>query len=360
MIPSLFGALAAATSPVAPAASFQTLDLPGSRLTALSADGCVAAGVVPGGKPAGFRWSAAHGARPLDSATAVHALSPGGDYAAGATLDAQQREVATWWDTAGKPHRVAPLPGLATIGSISQAHAITDERWVVGSARRNDGARVAFSWTTTRGMHLLPLTGDVVDTRAIAISADGRDVAGWGHEDGRVRPLHWHDGRPLPTTATTERGEILGAGRDGRILIGLFDGYGITLIDRDTGPRPIASGTTIRLHASSDDGTLLVGDGGHGDERDAWVWTAAEGLVPLRDWLARRGTPLAADWHPLALTAVSADGRRLGGWGRRSDNRLDSFVVDLGGTACDQSGNAGSRSPASARKRSSATSASDF
>lgn len=324
--------LAAFSSASAPAVTFLPLDLPGSQLAALSADGCVAAGGVFGDKPAGFRWSAARGAEPLDAAITVHALSPRGDHAAGSSFDSMQREVASYWDAAGKPHRLETLPGLATIGVISQAHAITDGPHIVGSARRNGGTRVAFEWTPAGGMRLLA-DRDRGEARAIAISADGRLVAGWESEGERVQALRWRDGRLLPTSEAG-RGAILGASHDATLLLGGFGEQGGIAIHRETKIQRLGTEANLRPRASSDDGKLLVGDSGSGDERTAWIWSEADGVVPLRDWLARHGSPLPPDWHPLALTAVSADGKRLGGWGRRDHDRLDSFVVDLGGAAC--------------------------
>lgn len=330
--------LAALSSSAAQAVTFFPLDVPGSQLAALSADGCVAAGGVSGDKPAGFRWSAAHGAEPLDAAITVSALSPRGDHAAGSSFDSMQREVASYWDAAGKPHRLEAMPGLATFGVISQAHAITDGPHVVGSARRNGGDRIAFEWTPAGGMRVLAERGRG-EARAIAISADGHLVAGWegegeGEGEGeRVRPLHWRDGRLLPTREA-ERGAILGASRDAALLLGWSVEPASVAIHRETTIRRLSTQSRLRPRAGSDDGKLLVGDSGSGDERSAWIWSEAEGFAPLRDWLARHGSPLPPNWHPLALTAVSADGKRLGGWGRRDDDRLDSFVVDLGGAAC--------------------------
>jgi uncharacterized membrane protein len=338
MKPTLFRllSLAALSSAAAHAVTFSPLDLPGSQLAALSADGCVAAGGVSGDKPAGFRWSAARGVEPLEAAITVSALSPRGDHAAGSTFDSMQREVASYWDAAGKAHRLEAMPGLATIGVISQAHAITDGPHIVGSARRNGGARIAFEWTPVGGMRVLAERGHG-EARAIAISIDGHLVAGWQSEgEGigeRVQPLRWRDGRLLPTSEA-ERGTILGASRDAALLLGWSGEQTGVAIHRETKIRRLSTPTSLRPRAGSDDGKLLVGDSGNGDERTAWIWSEAEGFAPLRDWLARHGSPLPPDWHPLALTAVSADGKRLGGWGRRDDDRLDSFVVDLGGSAC--------------------------
>lgn len=339
-----FGFLALATSVATPlpasAAALLSLDLPGSQLAALSADGCVAAGGVLGGSPAGFRWTRASGAEPLQDAIAVQALSPSGAFAAGSTLDSSKREVASYWDAAGTLHRLASMPGLETIGTISQAHAIADGPRVAGSARRSDGVRIAFEWNTASGMQALVSQGHADETRAIAISGDGRRVAGWARDGDRVRALRWRDGRLLAPASEGETGpgEVLGGSRDADVLVGWLGGRdgSVAALYRETGLQQLAQSTAaVRLRASSDDGKVLVGDSGSGDERSAWVWFEQEGFVALREVLAGRGVPLAPDWRPLALTAVSADGKRLGGWGKHGDGRVDSFIVDLGSKGCD-------------------------
>lgn len=334
----------AAVSSFTSAATFIPLDLPGSQLSALSTDGCVAAGGVLGGSPAGFRWTVATGAEPLNDAIAIHALSPSGTFAAGSTLDAMQREVAAYWDATGAVHRLASMPGLETIGTISQAHAIADGPYVVGSARRPDGVRLAFEWSAATGMRELAPEQHADESRAIAISSDGRLVGGWARHDGRVRPLRWRDGRLLPMALEGESriGEILGGSRDAGTLVGWLGRTAVVYRGADV-QRLTADNAVVRLQASSDDGKLLVGDSGNGDEREAWVWLESEGFVSLADLLVRRRVSIPPDWRPLALTTVSADGQRLGGWGKHAGDRLDSFIVDLGGSDC---ANAAKRTPA--------------
>lgn len=336
----LLAALAAA-SPAALAATFISIDLPGSLLSALSENGCVAAGGVLGGKPAGFRWTAASGVEPLKNAIAVHGLSSSGAFVAGSTLDGMQREVAGYWDAAGALHPIAAMPGLETVGSISQAHAISDEPRIVGSARRPGGTRIAYEWTAADGMHALPFAGRGREFRAIAISDDGHRIAGWGRNGDQLQPLGWSDGRPLPMTTAgdTGTGEILGGSRDAEALVGWLgdSNAGAAAVYLESGIQRLAApATVVRLQASSNDGKVLVGDSGAGEDRTPWVWLEREGFVTLADLLARRHARIPRDWRPLALTAVSADGRRLGGWGKHGSDRLDSFIVDLDGddTGC--------------------------
>jgi hypothetical protein len=79
------------------------------------------------------------------------------------------------------------------------------------------------------------------------------------------------------------------------------------------------------VFACSADDALRVGSAGEGAARVAVVWTRVEGLRPLRDALGERER--ADGWSLMAATAVSADGRRIGGWGQHG-GRFDSFIVE--------------------------------
>lgn len=334
--------LALAIAPIAVAAAgFMPLDLPGSQAAALSADGCVVAGNLLGGDGGGFRWSPAAGAERLPAAVVVHGLSPSGRYVAGAILDDLQRQLASYWDEAGVAHRLGSMPGIESLGVVSQAQAITDEPRVVGSARRSGGGSVAFEWTARHGMRALPGSDTAASTRAVGLRDRDRRVIGWVQGDGTASALTWRDGVAEPLRSTLDgagvAAELTGASVQAHTVFGLITQGGSsaaaafrwrdgrTLEPLVTPPEP-----TARFHAASADGRVLVGGSERGGRREPWWWTAEDGFVALPDLLVRHGIGLPDGWELLALTAVSDDGTRLAGWGRHA-GRLDSFVVDLGG-----------------------------
>lgn len=314
------------------AAEFIALGLPGSQLAALSADGCVAAGSISGGE-AGFRWNVGAGVQKLEAAISVRALSAGGRYVAGSSLDAERREVASYWDADGRLHRLGGAPGVDALSVVSQAFGVTDAAEVVGSV---GDAAAAFAWTPADGWRLLPGDGAA---RAEGISQDGATVYGWSEsKDGRRRGMLWTAGamRPLLDRDGRAVREIAAASHSGRVLLGTLDdareaasAYRWSAGDGVVALRSVSSLQPLHLLSSSEDGRLVVGSAGQGNERRAVVWSADGGLEPLERWLAGRGVALPAGWQFGAATAVSADGRRLAGWGLR-DGRFDSFVLDLG------------------------------
>lgn len=334
-------------SPHATAAAFVSLDLPGSQVVAVSSDGCVVAGSLLGAGSGGFRWSAAQGTRRLDGAVAVQGVSPSGDYVAGSVLDDMQREVASYWDAEGTVHALAPMPDIETIGVVSQAHAVTDEPRIVGSARRPLRGSVAFEWTRAGGMRALPSLRGEASSRAVGISHDGHRIVGWERAAGVTRGLVWDGGRAAPLDASLGQavpGEVLGSNRSGDVLVGVLNPSrldpGAPYRWREAGgmqvlPQPAEA--ALRFYASSDDGRVLVGGSGHGDRREPWLWLEASGAVALQSLLQQHGIAIPQHWTPMMLTAVSGDGQRLAGWGKH-DGALDSFVIDLasdaGATPC--------------------------
>lgn len=317
---------------LAAAGEFRALSLPGSQLGALSADGRAAAGGVIGAASGGFRWQEGEAPRLLERAVSVRAMSASGRHVAGSSLDAQQREVATWWDVDGTVHPLGGLPGAeASAGLLSAAWGINDEPQVVGVGA-NGSDTVAVRWTAASGWQVLQDT----PSAAIGLSDDGRRVYGWStHADAIRHAALWDDGQPccaperLHDDTRLRNVELVGANRAATILLGVADlrapaAYRWT--PSETAVVRIAP--AVRFTASSGDGRMLAGVAGSGAQRVAMVWTSTRGVERLQDFLAARAITVPAGWSLLAATALSADGRRLGGFGL-TDGRFDSFIVDL-------------------------------
>jgi hypothetical protein len=327
--------LLALLSMSASAGEFRALSMPGSQLAALSADGRSAAGGLIGGASGGFRWQEGAPPRVLAHAVSVHAISASGRYVAGSSLDGGQREVATWWDERGEPHRLGGVPGAdGAAGVLSIAQGITDQPEVVGAGANGTGP-VAFTWTAARGMRALE--AGATASAAIGISADGRRIYGWSQSTIARQGVVWNEERPCCRFhARDHESELVGANRAGTILLGVADGsaQAIACDGRAFAPATPIIGTlpAAKFVAADDAGSLLVGSAGIGAQRSALVWTPQHGVERLQDFLAARAIAVPAGWTLLAATAVSRDGHRLGGFGL-SDGRFDSFVVDIAAVA---------------------------
>lgn len=325
----------------AAAASFTALGAPGSQLMTLSRDGRSGAGSLVGGDSGGFRWSEADGVRSLPNAISVQGMSASGRYVAGSSLDAEQREVATYWNADGVVVRLGGLQDAAwQSGLVSIALGISDALRVVGIVTDPNQRVVAFEWAADRGMRALPLPADAKSARASGISEDGRRAYGWIESTtGPRRGVLWKDGSPqlLALPGDAAAGEVLGGNRDLSVLLGVDrlageSGQTVYRWRTDTDAQrlklPAPHPPPLHLFASSDDGRVLAGSAGAGGARTAMVWTSQRGLQSLERLLAERGILVPAGWTLSAATGLSGDGHRIGGWGIYA-GRFDSFVVDL-------------------------------
>lgn len=329
-------ALAWCAHAFAAGAGFTALDMPGSQLLALSRDGRAGAGSLIGANTGGFRWSEANGIQPLPGAMSVRGVSASGRYVAGSSIDAGQREVASYWTAEGELVRIGALPDTGWQGGlVSIAFGISDEPRVVGVASNPEQRSTAFEWTAAGGMRALSLPAEAKAARAGGVSDDGHYIYGWIESaSGSRRGVLWRDGAPRLLAAA---GEVLGGNRDLSVLLGIDVPHGrggevAYRWSRDGGAQTLEPGDALppllRLFVSSDDGRTLVGSAGNGANRVAVAWTAATGLRPLDALLAVRGVVVPAGWTLAAATGISGDGRRIGGWGQH-DGHFDSFVVEL-------------------------------
>jgi hypothetical protein len=322
-------------------AGFQALGLPGSQLAALSADGRGAAGGLVDARSGGFRWHEGSSPQLLAGAVSVRAISASGRVVAGTSLDADHREVATWWDADGNAHPLGGLAGAdAQAGVLSTAYGITDEPRVVGTASSVHHADAAFAWTSATGM--VALGGAAHSSGASAISSNGSRIVGWIASTGSQRHAAvWTDLRPVDATEAGATDELLATNRAGTLVLGIATDADAREIPFRWSPgsrvEPIdTSLARVRLTAASDDGRLLAGAAGSGGQRVAVVWTSARGVEHLADFLAARSIAVPDGWTLIAATAVSSDGHRVGGFGLE-DGRFDSFVIDLSSIADDRS-----------------------
>jgi uncharacterized membrane protein len=317
------------------AAGFVPIDLPGAQLNALSADGRVASGSVVGSASGGFRSDPSGQAHELPDAVSAQGISASGRYIVGSALDAQQREVAAYWDEDDRVHRLGGLPGaVARAGVLSLGLAIDDELHVAGSANALDDHRVAFEWRPGDGMHrLAPLGGD--DSAGVLGIGNGSGrTLGWsGRGAGTRRNVIWAARSARALDEPLGAAELTGGSRDAGTLLGLSAHARPFRWTEHAGLQPLLQETStlpqpVRFSASSDDGSTLAGSAGSGAQRVAVIWTAVHGAERLDAWLARSGVAVPPGWTLIAASAVTADGTRIGGYGLHA-GRFQSYLIDL-------------------------------
>lgn len=186
---------------------FLALDLPGSQLTALDADGQAAAGSLSGDRGGGFRWQAGQGARTLPEAISVRAISPDGRYVAGSSLDADQIEVASWWDRDADAHALAGVAHALGLGQTPTMATRVDNdlhllgttldgsvqfQWSPGNAaRRAPASDPALPACGARRAPTQPPAGLGTPMRFVAASDDGAVWVGHAGSGARRRAVIW-------------------------------------------------------------------------------------------------------------------------------------------------------------------------
>ena len=265
-----------------------------SQASDVSADGTTVVGfsaATQGGEA--FRWTANEG---MVSLGELPGLGSHDSRAAGVSADGEVvvgssrngRQAFRWTADEG----MVGLGGLPGGRTRSSARATTGDGAVVvglssSSATPNDFSNEAFLWTDLTGMvGLGGIPGaDVVNTRALDVSADGSILVGSGQ--GPAGPEAFF---------RTQTDGIVGIGD---LPGGSFSSQSI---------------------AVSLDGSVIVGQGSSDLGREAFRWTEAGGMVGLGDLPGGSFSSMARD--------VSADGSVVVGQGRTTTNSSEAFIWD--------------------------------
>jgi len=299
-----------------------------SQVTALSADGLVAAGRSNFGSA--FTWTAAGGRFDLVPTNRwATGISGDGLTIVGGANSSPSSAFA--WTQAGGFRNIGvtnPLPGYQ---SSSAVDANFDGSIVVGNADNGVGSTPqAFRWTQAGGTQ-----GLGAGTRANAISGDGTTIV--GTLTNQPIAMRWTQaGGPqvLPS---------LGGSGDSHARAINFDG---TLIVGNSGPtfRPTmwVNGSPIELLSAipnsrltpfgmDDDGDVVAGQVQNDvGQFFAGVWTQATGIIRLSDYLLANGVNIPAGMVLENCSAVSADGRTFAGWTNLSSpGGIQGFVATI-------------------------------
>lgn len=325
---------------------------------------------------------------PSDAPNTANGVSPDGLWVVG-RCDVDETRIAYRWNrTQTAPELLGVMAGY-TKGS--QANAVNaDGTVIVGFALSEGGLRRAFIWRPGDGMRPVPgISDDILRSEALAVSADGRTVAGrcstldtqygwcWSETHGFVllrddipeeEEMHYSDAVAVTADGTTvlmtsavrmdaEIGIVaravlydIATGKrrtlpaDGLTRLQAQwispDGSAVTALTRrgedesTSGVRwtPASGWVTItegdrRPVCGSADGMMIAGGGmGLGD---AFVWESSRGVRTLESLLVERGVMGGLQgFRPWHVSGVSHDGQVLVGRAD-SDGGQRGFVVAL-------------------------------
>ena len=370
--PLCAGLLLACLCGHAAGASFTTLDdVQGGFLSAISRDGHIATGSYVGAGTYAGSWIWRQGAGgtslPLIAAGGMNSW---GQPIGGSADNGSGKQVAAlvYSDVASNgPVLIGPYPGSSDVDNFySQVYGVSDDGTVVGLAYDPSGNPIAFRWTAADGMTRLPVNRPQTFSRANGISGSGSTIFGWNDRaDGYRSGVIWIDGTPVEPhnfgmygdSFGSPPGEPLGSSFDGSVVVGqgywdldlhseawrwtlATDAQPIGLLIPQAGSRyagmlsryKFPAGERATTHsvapsgffqfiasfadAVSADGNIVVGTTGiQPDQMDAFVWTPSTGMVFLADYAAAHGVTIPAGFLLYGATAISADGKVIGGTG---------------------------------------------
>jgi probable HAF family extracellular repeat protein len=265
------------------------------------------------------------GGAALSIATSV---STSGNVIVGYSASANGPEEAFRWTHAGGMTGLGDLPGGAF---ASRATDVSSNGYVVvGYGTPGPDSLMAFRWSGGSMTALGDLPGGLVASRAMSVSGDGVTVTGWGNSGpiGVNEAFLWTQlqgllGLGFIPGSLNQGTQGVALSFDGRTVAGSgWAGFGVeafrwrpafgyqTLGDLPGGgPQPLSAAFAI-----SGDATTIVGMGSTQLGAEAFIWTEAEGMQHLGQKLIALGADLPG-WVLKEARGVSVHGKVIVGTG---------------------------------------------
>jgi probable HAF family extracellular repeat protein len=307
------------------------------------------------------------GAHEFSSATAI---SADGSTVVGNTFDETGSQALRWTRTGG----LQSLGGInGDLSTRSFGFGVSgDGSVIVGRAEQPDNVQ-GFRWTQSNGM-----AGTGSNTSELnAITLDGSVAAGRFNSAPAGAPqvplaARWTQGGGFePLDGALPDSNALGISADGSVVVGVDENHAFRWTQAggivDIGPSGVTPKHSIARDVS-DDGSVVVGDGGDGEnahafrwtitgglaliapdepldtfayatdadgsvivgqlgEQRAYVWDEQHGLRDLQDLLAAQGADLNG-WTLERAFGISGDGRTIVGDGNHGGN-TEAWIATL-------------------------------
>ncbi|MCP4249405.1 MAG: hypothetical protein GY778_20375 [bacterium] len=331
----------------------------------ISVDGSVIVGNLPGVYET-FWWTEATGAIPLgrhtggigvgagtpdvsDDGTAVSATIVDNT----GTLATQGRwDISTGWQETMPP---TPPDGGIMDSAYGSAWGLSgDGQTLVGLYWRPGqpgGSANACYWTQATGVISLGSGGG--SSRANDANYDGSVIVGWDEDPsfGTWWPTVWVNGVRTTLTQTVGFADAAAVTPDGTMIVGsswevpnqpwhptqaaawrwngsTWDEELLGALPGTTAPFGLAVGNDV-----TSDGSLVIGYNRRSGPTDAtgFMWTAATGIIDVRDYLADHGVVVDPEYDIRTLTAITDDGTRMVGIGQQlvAPFAETSFIIDV-------------------------------
>jgi uncharacterized membrane protein len=333
--------LLASSAAVQAAGTFTVLPAPGVRVTKMSPNGEYLVGTYFGedGSTVGYIWRASdQSSHVLTAMNNVIGVNNLGVVSGSVPLDGGA--LFNGFDL-GATGSIGAAPSLLTapLETNSNGYDIADDGTVVGlsfDVGYSQDRTKAFVWTPAQGMQVLATNNPSSYSRANAISSDGRLIAGWNDNDFGRSGVIWRNRVPMDVQDEIGNrvGEAVAVSGNGRFVAGGFytdplGNYGAWRWSEKSGVRVIPN--MEYAFAISDDGKTAVGSSSFFEGRTARIWRSGVGTVDLAQYLVDNAVTGVPEGFLLVggFSAMSADGKRMAGWGYDSNFAVQSFVIDV-------------------------------
>ena len=329
--------------------SFTRLSSPLTYVTGMSGDGSVVVGTRSDFGPI-FRWTASGGAVNIGGTGSLAAISRDGKTIASTAADSHNYNAAAIWQGGTNWQVLPPVPNShPSDTSISSAYGVSgDGSVVVGLAWVTAGDAHGFRWDAVNGsVDLGALNGQ--SSRANAVSADGNVIVGWDEDPSLYnypswRGVLWWQGLGRLLHPFGWIGQAAGTNDVGSVIVGrgapasyrhayrytAWDGQIVDLgsIPRGIGPIKDQEDTSYAT-ATSDDGTVIVGNSGWMPPLDAFIWTPSTNMMKAADFLKAKGVTVPDGWLLVTVIAVSPNGKIFAGTGVNPAGIPEGWVASL-------------------------------
>jgi uncharacterized membrane protein len=340
---AILSAIVDPTLAASPAGFIPLGDLPGgdfySRASAVSADGSTVVGdsMSATGFDA-FKWTEATGIVRLvtfgtNGVTDATSVSGDGKIIVGNTYanlnSYTDSDPFIYSDVAG----FSSLSSCGCHGSSSKITVSDDGTTVVGSGA--NGNAFAFRWTAQTGpVSLGDFPGGNNISQALDVTPDGRVVVGGGNPPGPVQGFRWTEGTGLVSLGSLMY-TAYAISADGSAIAGVGFKNGQQGSVRWTeqegavwlGNLPVLQGNPEGFADDiSADGSVIVGGSGGDFKFQAFRWTAASGMLPVKGILQDLGIDMTG-WNLESAAAVSADGTVIVGSGVNPNGNSEGWMA---------------------------------
>jgi probable HAF family extracellular repeat protein len=316
--------------------------------TAISGDGSIVAGTI-GFSAGGFYWTEQTGVV-LIGGNLVNSISRDGSTIVGGANDTSGVENAAYWTRDGSGWTLlgsfTPESAPCPPNLLSSGYGVNgDGSVIVGLGWDGCAYSHGFRWIAGSGMTDLGSLVSNRASRANAVSADGQTIVGWSDDPTGFRQgARWVDGAwQWFSSAEGPVSEALAVNADGSLIAGGGCGLPFTQFawcwTEKTGANcvlaPYENPLSTDIIALSDSGRVFGGTVNIGTfelpDFRAVLWLDGEPL-DFRLYLLSQGVAEVQDWDLETVTAVSADGQTVAGWGTAPDRLVHGFVVTLPST----------------------------